>query len=140
MPVDLLADSLPNSSESVSSVAGQIGDNAPIDRVHLERYTLGSEPLEREILGLFLAQLPLILESLKFAETDWDWQVAAHTLKGSARSVGATRVAELALEAEKGAGLSDQSLRDELLGRLEAAMSEVDAYVGIAYSGSDRSI
>ncbi|WP_457848625.1 hypothetical protein, partial [Staphylococcus aureus] len=41
----------------------------PIDRAHLNRYTLGSPTLEREILGLFLAQLPLSIEQLRFAAT-----------------------------------------------------------------------
>ena len=83
----------------------------PIDRAHLVRYTLGDLRLEREILGLFVAQLPLTLESLSFAATDRDWQMAAHTLKGSGRAVGAWRVARLAQAAEKVAGASDAAAR-----------------------------
>src|SRR5689334_13235653 len=70
----------------------------PIDRAHLGRYTLGSLTLEREVLGLFLAQLPLSIEQLRFASTDREWHVAAHTIKGSARAVGAWHVARLALD------------------------------------------
>ena len=49
----------PLSAFSPEAQAVLIDALPPIDRVHLSRYTLGSLTLEREILGLFLAQLPL---------------------------------------------------------------------------------
>lgn len=104
-------------------------DAEAIDRAHLSRYTLGSPTLEREILGLFLAQLPLSIEQLRFAATDREWHVAAHTIKGSARAVGAWQVARLALEAEQSAGLADEEERDRLLTALEAASEVVQTYV-----------
>lgn len=105
----------------------------PIDRAHLVRYTLGDVKLEREILGLFVAQLPLTLESLSFAETDRDWQMAAHTLKGSGRAVGAWKVARMAQAAEKVAGASDPDQRRAVLAAIEAAVAEVEAYVAEAF-------
>lgn len=105
----------------------------PIDRAHLARYSLGSPTLEREILGLFLAQLPLSIEQLRFAATDREWQVAAHTIKGSARAVGAWQVARLALEAEQTSGAADEEERDRLLYALEDACEVVQAYVGEAF-------
>jgi HPt (histidine-containing phosphotransfer) domain-containing protein len=101
----------------------------PIDRAHLARYSLGSPTLEREILGLFLAQLPLSIEQLRFAATDREWQIAAHTIKGSARAVGAWQVARLALAAEQSSGASDADARDRLLSDLEEACETVQAYV-----------
>lgn len=101
----------------------------PIDRAHLARYTLGSATLEREILGLFLAQLPLSIEQLRFAATDREWHVAAHTIKGSAKAVGAWPVARLALEAEQSAGIADEEERDRILSALENAFEAVQSYV-----------
>jgi HPt (histidine-containing phosphotransfer) domain-containing protein len=106
----------------------------PIDRGHLARYTLGSPTLEREILGLFLAQLPLSIEQLRFAATDREWQIAAHTIKGSARSVGARHVASLALEAEQTSGVvDDEADRERILTQLEEACEEVELYVEDAF-------
>jgi HPt (histidine-containing phosphotransfer) domain-containing protein len=121
----------PSDSFAVSSEsAAAFGAGAePIDRTHLARYSLGSPTLEREILGLFLAQLPLSIEQLRFAATDREWQIAAHTIKGSARAVGAWQVARLALEAEQSSGAADEGERDRLLSAMEAACDEVQAYV-----------
>jgi hypothetical protein len=40
---------------------------APVifDRAHLAQYTMDSPELEREIIGLFVAQLPVILDRLQ---------------------------------------------------------------------------
>ncbi len=105
----------------------------PIDRAHLSRYTLGSPILEREILSLFLAQLPLSIEQLRFAATDREWQIAAHTIKGSAKSVGAGGIAALAVEAEQTSGFADEQERDRLLAALESACDMVQSYVDEAF-------
>lgn len=105
----------------------------PIDRTHLSRYTLGSATLEREIIGLFLAQLPLSIEQLRFAATDREWQIAAHTIKGSARSVGAWHIARLAEEAEKTSGVTDEAVRERVLATLEAAGEAVESYVAVVF-------
>ena len=105
----------------------------PIDRAHLARYTLGSPTLEREILGLFLAQLPLSIEQLRFAATDREWQIAAHTIKGSARAVGAWQIAALARDAEQSSGISDEAERDRTLAALEAACEVVESYVSATF-------
>lgn len=101
----------------------------PIDRTHLARYSLGSMKLEREILGLFLAQLPLSIEQLRFAATDREWQIAAHTIKGSARAVGAWQVAKLAVDAEQTSGVADEDERERLLSALEEACETAEGYV-----------
>ena len=72
----------------------------PIDLVHLGRYTMNDPALGREILTLFAGQLPETLRQLREAESPHDWKIAAHTLKGSARAVGAWPLAERAAEAE----------------------------------------
>jgi HPt (histidine-containing phosphotransfer) domain-containing protein len=68
----------------------------PIDLVHLAHQTLGDRDLETELLGLFRRQAGQIVERLS-ADLPGDsipWRAdLAHTLKGSARAIGATRVA-----------------------------------------------
>lgn len=114
-------------------VVGSATSDDPIDRAHLARYTLGSLTLEREILGLFLAQLPLSIEQLRFAATDREWQVAAHTIKGSARAVGAWEIAALAREAELSPGIADEAERNRILATLEAACERAETYVAATF-------
>ncbi len=74
---------------------------APIDHEHLSRYTFGDRALEEEVLSLFAMQLPVTLDLLKAADTPNEWNRAAHTLKGSARAVGAFKLASAAEAAER---------------------------------------
>jgi HPt (histidine-containing phosphotransfer) domain-containing protein len=71
-----------------------------VDLAHLSRYTLGDRALEQEVLQLFAAEAPATLARLKCADSDRAWREAAHTIKGSARAVGAWPVARLAERAE----------------------------------------
>ena len=71
-----------------------------IDLVHLARQTLGDVELEREVLSLFVVQSQVYLLRLQAAESLDDWKRAAHTIKGSARGIGAWPLAEAAEAAE----------------------------------------
>ena len=102
---------------------------APIDRAHLARYTLGDADLEREILGLFLANLPNTIRDLGLAETESDWHRAAHTLKGSARAVGAWRLASTAEAAERLSDVRDRAASEAAIGRIAEAAAETNAYI-----------
>jgi HPt (histidine-containing phosphotransfer) domain-containing protein len=101
----------------------------PIDLTHLRRFTLGDKSLELEILALFIQQVPLTLESLKTALTDQDWRMAAHTLKGSSRAVGAWRLAKLSEHAESLGGPSDRSACGSVLREIEEAAAEARAQI-----------
>lgn len=102
---------------------------APIDFVHLRRYTLNDAALEKEILDLFAAHLPLTIGELRSAVDPLAWNRAAHTLKGSARAVGAGALADLAASAEQTAGLSDPAVRRAVLGRIEATAAALLAFI-----------
>lgn len=99
----------------------------PIDLAHLRRYTLGDKALEEEVLRLFLAQLPETLAALRSAATERDWKIAAHTLKGSCRAVGAWRIASLAQEAEALRGPEAEGCSDAIA-KLDAAASEAHTF------------
>ena len=118
-------------SQSLSVAAQAADTDAPrlIDHEHLRRYTLGDPGLELEILGLFAEQLPITIGALEHATTDKDWGMAAHTLKGSARAVGAWPLAALAEDAERLTTNADSGRRAAILRRLETAADEARAYI-----------
>ena len=70
-------------------------DDRPIDLVHLARTTLGDRSLEREVLQLFDRQSTLLIQRMRAAAPSGVMPLA-HTLKGSARGIGAWRVARAA--------------------------------------------
>ena len=98
----------------------------PIDRTHLFKMTLGDHSLEGEVLRLFERQAEMLLGRMNPAEPA-RMKALAHTLNGSARGIGAWRVAQAAQVIEAagddiaalGSGL--QALRaaiDEALGAI----------------------
>lgn len=116
--LNLLIEQGPKQAESV------------IDEEHLGRMTLGDRSLEREVLEIFARQTTLSLSRLAGAEPARAAAVA-HTLKGSARGVGAWRVAQAAerlerVVSEKG---NDEALQGAIA-QLEAASIEVRAAIG----------
>lgn len=101
----------------------------PIDLVHLAKYTMGDTELEAEILGMFAKQSQVYFGQLEKAASAKEWQMAAHTLKGSARSVGACHVAGLAKEAEK---LPDDAASDDrqaFLAKMRDELDQVQNYI-----------
>jgi len=101
----------------------------PVDLVHLRRFTMGDAALEEEILGLFADQLPVTIGALKEASSEKEWGIAAHTLKGSARAVGAWSLANVAEAAEKLRRFTDDAERALFVGRIEAAAGEARDYI-----------
>ena len=73
-------------------------DDGPIDFEHLSRMTLGDAGLEQEVLAMFVAQSTTLVSTL--AAMPADASALAHTLKGSARAIGAFSVADAAARLE----------------------------------------
>jgi HPt (histidine-containing phosphotransfer) domain-containing protein len=71
-----------------------VPDDGPIDIAHLQRMALGDAGLEREVLAMFSAQAVSLMGTL--ATLPADARALAHTLKGSARAIGAFGVADAA--------------------------------------------
>jgi HPt (histidine-containing phosphotransfer) domain-containing protein len=87
----------------VSVVKEVVDDVRPLDLVHLSRQTLGDRSLENELLSLFDRQaqhLTAQLEALAGSVERGLRRDLAHTIKGSARAVGALKVALYAQEYE----------------------------------------
>lgn len=102
-------------------------DSLPlIDRGFLARQTHGSRELEREVLDLFVRQVRQLVGEL--LGTDADPLLAAHTLLGSARGVGAFALAEAAeaVEHRAIAGTRDAALLDHLCDVCERTLREIE--------------
>jgi HPt (histidine-containing phosphotransfer) domain-containing protein len=71
-----------------------VPDDGPIDLDHLQRMTLGDPGLRSEVLAMFSAQAARLMAAL--AALPADAGALAHTLKGSARAIGAFGIADVA--------------------------------------------
>jgi HPt (histidine-containing phosphotransfer) domain-containing protein len=102
-------------------------DDGPIDIEHLQRMTLGDAGLEREVLAMFASQAIRLMHEL--AAPSSDRRALVHTLKGSARAIGAFRVAEAAefLEAVLHRGDDPSEALDELTDAVAGARTAIDA-------------
>jgi HPt (histidine-containing phosphotransfer) domain-containing protein len=100
----------------------------PIDLVHLARQTLGDRALEAEILDLFVVQARALVDRLVETGEARQRGDLAHTLKGSARAVGAFRVAQAAETCEALDPADEKGWRDAL-GRLANAVNEANGAI-----------
>ena len=94
-----------------------------LDLDHLARYTMGDSALEQEVLGLFIGQVPETVAMLRDSGDAEAWMRAAHTIKGSARAVGAWKLADAAERAES--RVRQRERWDALADDIEAAVAEV---------------
>jgi HPt (histidine-containing phosphotransfer) domain-containing protein len=103
-----------------------VPDDGPIDIDHLRRMTLGDAALEREVLTMFSAQASRLAGALAAMPTDAP--ALAHTLKGSARAIGAFAVADAAahLETLIKSGSNTAEAMSELDDAVTQARSAID--------------
>lgn len=120
---------------SVAAELPILPGDCPIDLVHLARQTFGERELESELLRLFDRQSRQIVDRLTdgpVAEDRWRAELA-HTLKGSARAVGAFGVAAAAeayeLDARAGADLT------RALAAVTSAVDAAHAAIGELLAG-----
>jgi HPt (histidine-containing phosphotransfer) domain-containing protein len=95
----------------------------PVDFDHLKRMTFGERALEREVLRMFLKQAGRLLDAL--AEEPAEALALVHTLKGSAKAVGAFDLAD-------GATLLEEAIRQD--GDLARPLAALRAALGEARS------
>jgi len=112
-----------------SASAGSDRAHAVIDDDHLSRMTLGDRRLEREVLEIFVRQTVIMLGRIAGAEPALA-AAAAHTLTGSARGIGAWRVARAAEQLERVAnGKSGATALDKAVEELQSATVEASAAI-----------
>jgi HPt (histidine-containing phosphotransfer) domain-containing protein len=95
----------------------------PLDLVHLSRQTLGDRHLEREVLSIFRSQARKVLFQLEAMTDPFNRLEIAHALNGSAKGVGAWRVATAAEALENAA--RDGRMIGPQLATLAECISEV---------------
>lgn len=79
----------------------EMSKTAILDRAHLRQAAFDDRALMQEVLGLFRGQAELWSRLLRPDRPDRGWVDAAHSLKGSARGIGAWKLAEACDLAEK---------------------------------------
>jgi HPt (histidine-containing phosphotransfer) domain-containing protein len=105
-------------------------EDGPIDFAHLSRMTLGDPALECEVLTMFVAQSAKLLGELNGLPPGAG--ALAHTLKGSARAIGAFAVGEAAarLEAVLAEPARARAAVDGLAEAVAQAQDAIEAYLG----------
>ena len=103
-------------------------DDGPIDFEHLERMTLGDAGIEQEVLAMFVGPVGQDWCST-LAAMPADASALAHTLKGSARAIGAFAVADAAarLEAAIARGFDASAALAELGEAVAEARAAIEA-------------
>nr|WP_210210478.1 Hpt domain-containing protein [Methylocystis hirsuta] len=133
-----LADSMFLNCEAQPEPFSEADAESPIDLVHLSRQTFGDHDLERELLGLFDAQAAQFAKRLRApaARGDADWRIGlAHTIKGSARAIGAFEVGQAAEAYEQALRGADASAaeKSEILG---AAIGRARGAIALLLGGA----
>jgi HPt (histidine-containing phosphotransfer) domain-containing protein len=104
------------------------GFDSHLDLVHLARQCLGDHELEAELLRLFRLQAPVLTAQLserRLLSSESRAKIA-HTLRGSALAVGASRVANAAWRIEElASAVGDQrSAEAPAIAALQSAVAE----------------
>jgi HPt (histidine-containing phosphotransfer) domain-containing protein len=104
-----------------------VPDDGPIDIEHLRRMTLGDAGLERQVLAMFAGQAARLIDALGVLPAEA--AELAHTLKGSARAIGAFEVADAteALEAAMRNGGEPSQALSALQHAVAQARTAIDA-------------
>jgi len=115
-----------SSAAAAFSMPGGEGSAAsrarPVDLAHLASQTLGDRALEQEVLKLFVHQALTTRDQIVAADRTERLRLA-HTLKGSARGIGAFAIADCVAEIEK------RPDEKHLLRRLSGLIDEVRDFI-----------
>ena len=96
--------------------ASEAPDSAVLDLEHLDHHTFNDSHLRDELLAMFAHQVAEQLALLSACNDHAEWLVATHTMKGSARAVGAWTICKVAENLE---ALPEISWREEKTAGLE---------------------
>jgi two-component system sensor histidine kinase/response regulator len=99
---------------------------------YLNEITGGDAEFIAELLSDFASQTPTLMEQIAAAVAQGDAATvgaAAHTLKGSARAIGADEFAAIAFELEQAGKQGDLANAPDALQRLQAYWQSLEAYL-----------
>ena len=99
------------------------GSKSVVDFKYLEDFAAGDMRVVTEVLALFRDQAQAWAE--KLAASDAGWQDTVHTIKGSARGVGAFALGEAAQRAEE----LGPSVLTLVRGELQAAVADIEGHL-----------
>lgn len=105
---------------------------AEIDFEHLNLYVGGDAGLTREVFGLFRNQVEMWGRMLTVDADDDTWMSVTHSLKGSARAVGAVNLAEICETAEAQVGSEATS------GGRERAVQNIEHVISLVLTEIQR--
>ena len=97
-----------------------MSEKPAIDFDHLDRYVAGDPALIREVFGMFTHQLEMWGRGLAADADDEVWASVTHSIKGSARAVGAARLAAMCEQAETLVG------QENRMGAREVAVQNIE--------------
>lgn len=104
----------------------QDDSEAEIDFDHLNQYVGGDPDLTAEIFGLFKNQVDMLEKSLQPNADDEVWAAVTHSLKGTAKAVGALALADLCEKAEGFVGQGNRpGARDLVAAQIESRIALV---------------
>ena len=110
-----------------------VPDDGPVDIEHLARMTFDDAGLKHEVLAMFAAQSVSLIGAL--AALPADAGAIAHTLKGSARAIGAFTVADAAAHLET--LIKDGRDTADALSDLDSAVDEAKSAIDALLSQGD---
>lgn len=110
---------------SMARMSGRAGPEAPIDLVQLATNTLGNRDLEVQVLHLFKSQSVTTMDRLATETRQSARLDLVHTLKGSARAIGAERVATVCENLEGEMRTVPEAPTDPLI----SAVDEANQYI-----------
>jgi HPt (histidine-containing phosphotransfer) domain-containing protein len=119
---------------TITARPGSASPAPAIDTVHLAKVTFGERRLEEEVLALFDRQAVLLMARIR-ASSPTAVAGLAHTLKGSALSIGAFDVARAAEAAELASSQGGPAC-DAAVSNLAAAVDEARAAIIVMLRGA----
>jgi len=113
---------------ALDTALNQDQEEPVVDLAHLAQYTAGDKSIERELAGLFNTSSDRYLQTMLDTRDAGEWRVAAHSLKGAAKGIGAGEVARLAEYAEGLDVPTDEQIRQKIVMDLREATGAVARY------------
>ncbi len=99
---------------------------AEIDFEHLKRYVGDDADLTAEVFGLFKNQVDMWASSINPDIDDDTWYMMAHSLKGTAKAIGAVNFGKICENAEALIGEGNRpGSRDVIAEKMENAISQI---------------